>query len=208
MRARNTRIGGLPARPGTVSPGRGRISPSQRRIPRPVAASDSLQLRAAILTRPPRFSSSRPPCPSPSVRAPPGSSPPPFSPSSPAPPRPRVPRRRHAGRDRRGDHRVHARQRPEGAAVSRRDQADDDRQRHLSRRLAPGELRRDRAWRTCSSTCCSRARRRSRASSRSSAAAACASTARRSSTAPTISRRSPPPTRTSTGRSRWKPTGW
>ena len=34
------------------------------------------------------------------------------------------------------------------------------------------------------------------------------STARRSSTAPTTTRRSPPPTRTSTGRWRWKPTGW
>ena len=44
-----------PGATGTVSPLRGRISPSQRRISRSVATSDSLQLRAAILTRPPRF---------------------------------------------------------------------------------------------------------------------------------------------------------
>ncbi len=51
--------------------------------------------------------------------------------------------RRHAGRLDRGHHRVHARQRPARAAVSGRDQADGHRQRHVSGRLAPRELRRD-----------------------------------------------------------------
>ncbi len=56
----------------------------------------------------------------------------------------RVAPRRHAGVERRGNLRVHPRERAQGAAVSRRNQADDDGERHVSRRLAPGKLRRDR----------------------------------------------------------------
>ena len=55
----------------------------------------------------------------------------------------RAARGRHAGRHRRRDHRIPARQRPCASAVPRRGLAEDERQRHVPRRLAPRELRRD-----------------------------------------------------------------
>ena len=81
-------------------------------------------------------------------------------------------------------------------------QADDDGERHLPRRLAARELRRDRHGAPARAPGVQGHAVDPRRLRRSSAGAACASTARPRSTARTTSRRSPRTTRTSTGRSR------
>ena len=108
----------------------------------------------------------------------------------------------------RGDHRVPARQRPAGAAIPRPVPTQGHGQPDGLRRLAARGVRRNRAWRTCSSTCSSRGRPTIPTSPRSSRSAGPSSTARPGSTGPTTTRRSTPPTTTSSSPSSSRPTGW
>ena len=140
----------------------------------------------------------------------------------PPPPRPRArlrrlcrhPRRRRAPARRRarplgrGDYPIHARERPDGAPVSRRERGQDHRQPHLPRRLAPGELRRDGHGAPARAHDVQGHLGDLRSQGGAHASAGCASTRRPRTTAPTTTRRSTRRPQTSSGRSRWKRTGW
>ena len=173
-------------------------------MPRPVATSDSLQLRAAILTRLslPGFHRRdshglRPPLPRrPAIRR--------WLPRAPCLCLPGGGAPRHdPGGDRRGDHRVHTRERPEGPLLF--PTRPGQRRRSMSRisSVAPGNYG-ETGMAHLLEHLLLRAHPRFRASSRSSAPRV-RQTGRRSSTGRITSSRSPPPTKSSTGRSRWRP---
>ena len=132
--------------------------PSQRRIQRPVASSDSLQPRG-YTQRPPVFIVETPMPFGPPFPRSSGSSSPPFSPSSPAPPRPRCPPASRRARPSRGSPSTRS-PTASGCCCFR---TRPSRRRRSTSPISSARARRTTArpaWRTCSSTCCSRARRR------------------------------------------------